>query len=257
MFRVTALILLLTVSSAMAFEYHHAEDPKSYVTRLRFNYNFTYQKTEIEAKISQTVAFGTILGWEIGFMGSITIFIHPTDSFWGAYPVDNLIGYVGLYIEKTNFFDPNLNLLLYPISHESTHLVDGYDRGDIATDKVFDSNEYLGFDITYKLCSAALTSGMLFYIYPPNKTLDQMARPLLFRWHLAADYTLPLDGVTSLIAAMDFALFYENRWHPAFNIGVGADFGKLHLLLHYEYQYGLGQDFRDLQQRFGLQMLVY
>ena len=250
-------VLLFTASAAYSLVYHNAEDPKSYVTRVRFNYNFTYQRTEIEAKVSQTLALGNILGCDIGFLGSITIFIHPTDNFWGAYPVDNLIGYIGFYIERTNFFDPALTLLFYPVVHESTHLVDGYDRGNIATDKVFDSNEYIGFDLTYTLERANLTSGMIFFMYPPNKTLDQMARPLIFRWHIAGDYFIPLDQKTRLIFSGDFALFYENRWHPAINLGAGADFGGFKLMMHYEYQYGLGQDFRDLQQRFGLEMIIF
>jgi hypothetical protein len=238
------------------------QDPKGYVSRVRFNYNFTYDIYEIEAKAAKHIPVWSFARWDIGFMGAITIFIHPTDGFFGYYPVDNLIGYIGAYAEIYDLFTPGLDLIIYPLAHESTHLVDGYDRGGTETgylyeDMVFDSNEYYGFDFRYRLNNLNLFAGFIAYLYLPSKPIETVTRPLRFRFHIGEDWTIPINEKLGVIISSDFALFYEDGFHPAINIGTGVNFGKSTIMLHYEYQRGLGQDFRAMQQRFGLEFSLF
>lgn len=250
------IFIVAFVSRIYSLTYLHSEDPKSYVTRIRLNYNYTYEITEIETKLAKTLNFYSYANWNFGIMGAITIFIHPSESFWGAYPVDNLIGYIGIYAEATNFLIPQLNLTLYPLSHESTHLVDGYDRGDINTDKIFDSNEYLGFDISYSFYNFQLTAGILLYIYF-NKPIETVPRPFIARIHTAENYTIKINSSLEFQISSDLALFYEGYFHPAVNLGVGVRIAPTSIMMHYEYQVGLGQDYKDVQQRLGVEFIIY
>lgn len=248
------VFFLLLFSQLNAFDFTPVEDPKSYLTHLRFNYNFTYEIPEIEAKIAKSVDFFSYRNWSFGMLGAITIFIHPTDGFGGYYPVDNLIGAFGFYAQCTNFLNSGLNLILYPIAHESTHLVDGYDRGNLLDDFVFDSNEYLGFDVEYEWDYMALYGGFILYLN--NLGGQERARNLIARAHIGQEWSIRLTDRIGLVLAYDIALFYEGRYHPALNVGAGLRLDRADILLHYEYQYGLGQDFEDLQKRLGLECVI-
>lgn len=258
-------VLLLALTALMNRSYpegffYQSEDPKTYLTRIRLQYNFTSRRNEIDAKAAKNLTFFQVSWASIGLMGSIEITIHPTDNFWGAYPVDNLIGAFGLYSELTNFGLSDLSVLLYPVAHESSHLVDGYDGGssNIYNDRVFDSNEYTGFDLKYAFGGLNLYAGFIYYLYLGSKTTNSVARPLIYRAHIGEDLFIPvIKDVMNVQVSSDFALFYEDRYHAAVNVGVGLDFIRFKLLVHYEYQYGLGQDFRTLQNRLGLEFILF
>lgn len=240
--------------------FYQAEDPKAYLTKLRLQYNFTYQKSEIDAKVSRNLTFFQVSWISIGLMGSLEIFIHPTDNFWGAYPVDNLIGAFGLYSELTNFGMKELSILLYPVAHESTHLVDGYSEGsgNIYSDRVFDSNEYSGFDLKFDFGNFDLYTGFIVYLYLGSKTTNSVARPLIYRAHIGEDFVIPLiEDQLNLQLSSDLALFYEIRYHSAFSVGLGLDFIRFKLMLHFENQYGLGQDFSTMQNRLGVEFILF
>jgi hypothetical protein len=258
-----AAVLFLFISAnrsqAEGF-FYQVEDPKSYLTHIRFQYNTTWQVNEIEAKVSKNLTFFQLSWFSIGFMGNISIYLHPTDNFWGYYPVDNLIGCFAFYSELTNFGVKDLSIQLYPVAHESSHLVDGYNEGtkNLYTDKFFDSNEYTGFDLRYAFGGLKLYAGFIYYLYLGNKTTNSVARPLIFRVHAGEDFIFPVIPETmNLILSSDFALFYENRYHTAVNIGIGLDFDRFKLMFHYENQYGLGQDFNTLQNRLGLEFTLF
>ncbi len=251
-------LFLFIALPAWPLNYHASQDPKSYVTHLRIQYNALYNKLEAEGKFSSDLSIYRAKRWDWGMMASLTFFIHPASDFFGHYPVDNLIGFIGFFGCLSDLFHvPGLDLAVYPLVHESSHLVDGYDRGNILTDTVFDSNEYLGFDLSYTaLPHLVLHAGFIFYMYFPPSAFYVSTRPLLFRLHIGEEWTIPLNARLGYFVGSDVAVFYENEFHPAVNIATGLDFSTSRLLLHYEYQRGLGQDFRETHQRIGIELEV-
>ncbi len=252
------LLLMIIAQSGYSLSYQAGQDPKAYVTHLRIQYNAHYELIEAEGKISSFLPIYSARRWQWGLLASITIFIHPATDLFGTYPVDNLLGFIGFYANVTNVFKvKHLDMTFYPMIHESTHLVDGYDRGDINTDKVFDSNEYLGVDFTYQLNPALrLYSGFIFYLYFPPSAYDVSVRPLSFRLHIGEEWTPPINQKINYYLGTDLALFYEKEFHPALNLASGLDLANSRILIHYEYQRGLGQDFREDQHRLGIELQV-
>lgn len=255
------LFLLLTVPSALfALDYYPGQDPKAYVTHIRLGYNLTYGIFEIEAKAASQFRIARLGEWNFGLLGAIEIFIHPTHGLGGYYPVDNLIGYFGTYLCATNLGGKNIDFILYPIVHESCHLVDGYDRGGTEEGYLYDdvkliSYEYGGFDVRWTTGGLRLTGGWIGYYYY-GSNIEDRPRPLFARVHLGEDYAYPIRPRMSLAVSSDFALFYEDRVHTAVNLAAGVKWTNLALMLHYEHQYGLGQDYQTLQDRVGLEIAV-
>lgn len=255
--RLPLLLVLLSLSvSVYGLSYRSGQDPKSYVSHLRIQYHTGYSLIEAEGKLAHALSIYQTPRWDWGMMAAVTLYIHPADVLLGYYPVDNLIGYIGFYGSLQNLFGlSNLTLSIYPLAHESSHLVDGYDRGDINTDQVRDSNEYMGFDLSWSLTpQLVLYGGFLFYLYFPPSAFQFSVRPLLFRLHAGQEWSMVLTPRLGFYLGSDLALFYEEGFHPALNLAAGLEFSSSRLLLHYEYQRGLGQDFREQQQRIGLEL---
>jgi hypothetical protein len=61
----------------------------------------------------------------------------------------------------------------------------------------------------------------------PSKPIDTVTRPLRFRFHIGEDWTIPLNDKIGVIISSDFALFYEDAFHPAINIGAGINLWKV------------------------------
>jgi hypothetical protein len=260
-FILAAGIILATFRLSHALDYYTLEDPKAYLTHVRFNYNFTYDFFEIEAKAAAGFRHFRAGEWNVGCAGAITIFIHPTHGFGGYYPVDNLIGTIRLYCEATNLGDKNIDFLFYPVVHESTHLVEGYDRGGteeghLYENKIFDSNEYSGFDVRWTTVNLRLYGGAIWFLYFNEKSVLNTVRPLWTRVHIGEEWTIPINDKLGFVTASDWALYYEDEVHAAVNVGVGLQFKRGGLMLHYEHQRGLGQDYQILHDRFGIEITI-
>jgi len=264
--RVVLIVGLFLISQleVMAMDFYSTEDPKAYLTRLRFNYNFSWDIFEIETKIAKDLSFYKGSNWSVGIMGSITMFIHPTSGLFGAYPVNDLYGAIGTFVNFYNVWVENLNISIQPIVHESSHIADGWINGisNIARDYSFDSNEYFNIDTFYLLSGWKIFGGLAYYIYLPSKPIETMTRPLRFRFHFGTDGSVEIFPGWKLLICADIGLFYEDGplyrkgFHPAYNFATGFDLGPCLLLIHYESQQGLGQDFRILQQRLGIELVI-
>lgn len=251
--RLFIFFIFLFPAFIYAFDFTQTENPKSYNSHLRLQYNFTYDSWELDGKVSDTLRFFDLWDYEFGLLSAIQIYLLPEQQLSGYYPVDNLIGYFGLYLEKTDWRKENLDMLLYPMVHESTHLVDGYDRGVIEDDRVYDSNEYGGSDFCYELEDWKFYGGFIYYYYYFNwSNAENKPRPLRVRIHLGQDFVYPISDDFGIFFGSDFAVFYEDGFHPAINLGAGIDLGRWKFYLHYEHQRGLGQNFDETFDRIGI-----
>lgn len=242
-------LLLISCAVAHAFSYSLSEDPKSFVSRLRYNYNFSYETTEIEGKVATRIPFIKHDVFNFGLLGSVTLFIRGGRP--GRFPVNNLYGAFSLYAEFTNMERWKFNVHL--TAHESAHLVDGYseesETADVDDDSVVISNEYMGVDVFYIYKRLQLAVGNIWWFHKYN-------RDLLFRFHIGEDFRIPINDNLNVLLASHFAIFYEGRFHPAVNIGAGIENDDWSLLAHFEYQYGIAHDWEVLQKRLGIELVI-
>lgn len=240
------ITFVLLCTSLSAIHYYSIEDPKSYLTRIRPMFDFSSGTFSIETKISEVLEFYAFKYAAFGMMGSITMYISPEKG--GLFPIDHLYGAFGLYAEITNL--QHVKFSIYPIAHESAHLVDGY-KGDIDADRVPVSHEYTGADVFYvnEAWGLQTVSGIIFYVH-------RISRPLVFRIHGGLDVRVPLYKRINYVVSAHIALFYEKGIHPALNFGTGIEFPNCHILLHYEYQRGLAQDYNTTYNRLGGEIVI-
>ncbi|MBN1898850.1 MAG: hypothetical protein JW827_08745 [Spirochaetes bacterium] len=218
---------------------------QSFLTYITFNYNYTWDIYEIETKISRLQDIVKVKSLSFGLAGGITLYIHPPDNGFGYFPVDNLIGIFGAYMAYREKYP--WHITFFPVLHESAHLVDGYERGDINLDTRRISHESVGFEINYFLPDLVLSGGFFYYFHTSF-------RDLTFRTHVGEDLFFNLFSLKSLLSS-DIALFSENKVHTAFNLAWGFKFDTIEIFLYYENQKGLGQDFQVTHKRLGLKFL--
>ena len=225
-----------------AFDNILLTSPKSALSQFTTHYNFTYGIYEIETKISKYQDLFAFSPFTFGIYGGVTMYIHPPADVFGYFPVDNLYGVCGVYakIPLVN----NFNLIMYPVIHESAHLVDGYEKGNIYDDYRTVSNEFIGFDLDYPIKNLIIYTGFLYYI-------NTNSRDLICRLHIGEDCFVDIASLRFIMSS-DFALFYESELHYAVNVATGIDLKVTKLLLFYENQNGLGQDFDVRHVRFGI-----
>ncbi len=246
------------------------QDPRAFITRLFFNKNFDIENTlrtisqnqdwsfddvvlNVDVKLASEVAFYRNKYFAVGIAGSVeALMLGDKASKFHVYDFSGqFTPYVDLWIEALT--DINMKVRLYPIYHQSTHYVDGY-NGTIGRGS---SYEFFGLNVYYyhEQTGISLYSGFeATYNYVGNGVP-------LFRGQVGVDYRLPISSKYSInfITGLNISAIYDyldendlikNQWHPAINIAAGVEFYRYVFSLKYSYQRGRGATTYFIEQSF-------
>ncbi len=246
------------------------QDPRAFITRVFFNKNFDIENTlrtisdnqdwsfdavvlSADVKLASEVAFYRNKYFTIGIAGSVeALMFGDQGSKFHVYDFSGqFTPYMDLWLEA--LANINMKVRFYPIYHQSTHYVDGYNgtfgRGS--------SYEFFGLNAHYyhEQTGISAYSGIeATYNYGGNGVP-------LFRGHVGLDYRLPISIKYDInfITGINIAAIYDEKdennlikeqCHSAINIAAGVEFYRYVFSLKYAYQRGRGATTYFIEQSF-------
>jgi len=250
------LIFVLIFLSVFAIEVANLQNPKALMSKTGVSYNEFYGVLEIENKLSNNFYFINNDKINFGLFFGATLFTQAPDDLLGHYAVMNIFGMISFFSEFQ--INEKIDLIIYPLYHESSHYTDGLLKSPSRTDGMKNSftreemegisQECVGFDIRHKKGGLNLYYGAGYYYHSTSRSL---------KWHshIAEDYYFSIDNLP-LVVASDFAIISEKNGisYPV-NIGFGLSYKNYKILLKFERQRGLGRDYRNLQKKIGVEVI--
>lgn len=231
------------------------QDPRSFIGRLYFSKNFDLEKNltarypntdwdfknisvNIEGRVASEIMFYRNKYFSVGAAAAIEILMFGRRD--GRFDVYDLSGQFAAYIDLwlQNITDLNIKIRLYPVYHQSTHLVDGF-RGKIEA-RNGSSYEFVSALVYYYVDNCTIYGGA-------EGTFNAVGNGApLFRGHIGLDYRYPIyKDYINFITGINIAAIYDKkdelglikeRWHAAINFGVGVEFYRYVLSLKVSFQ---------------------
>ncbi len=234
-------------------------DNRAFISRLYFNKNFDIESTlkqisqnpdwdfnsvviSVDARIATEVAFYRNKYFAVGVAGAIEVLMFGDNI--PKFHVYDFSGQFSPYIDLwvNGFTDLNMKIRIYPVYHQSTHYVDGF-QGTFTKGS---SYELFALNVYYYD-----NKGLSIYGGAEGTYNSSGNGVPLFKGHVGVDYRYPLSIKydINLIAGFNIAAIYDDldennlikeQWHPAVSTAIGVEFYRYIVSLKYMYQRGRG-----------------
>lgn len=230
------------------------QDPRAFIGRLYFSKNFDLEKNlmkrysntdwdfggvsvNIEGRVASEIMFYRNKYFSVGAAAAIEILmLGRTDGRFDVYDLSGqFAAYVDLWLK--NIIGIDLKIRIYPVYHQSTHLVDGF-RGKIEI-RNGSSYEFASALVYYYLDNFTIYGGV-------EGTFNAIGNGApLFRGHVGLDYRYPIYEYINFITGINVAAIYDKvdrlklikePWHAAVNFGIGVEFYRYTISLKVSFQ---------------------
>ena len=252
----TTFLLFFSVASCFAAEVFQIENPKYPITKVGVRYNRFYDVLELENKFVQRMFKISKGKKNLEFFVGVNLHTQAPKDLKGHYAVIDMFGIIG-FVSKFDL-TPRVKLWFYPLYHESSHYTDGLLRAPARDpdwkNKMSDE----------EIAGVSQESAILDLFWQANPNLDiffgggyyyhTTSRVLNSFVHLGNNYFV--GRAKRLFFATDFG-FTDEEIGASFstNVSVGYDIKIVKLLVGFERQRGLGKDFRNIQNKVGVEVI--
>ncbi len=251
-----SLFVFIFVNS-FAFLTNSIENPKSLIDKIGVRYNYFYEVLELENKFILDCFLIKTQNINLGFYTGINLHTQAPGDLRGHYALYDIFGIIGFYSEYRLW--EKYIFTLHPLYHESSHYSDGIlkapSREDESTTEFTDqelegvSQECIIAEIEYKADNkTSLYIGGGYYYHSTSRHLEYFV-------HCGEDINFSL-GAIPLILSSDLGIIKEEiDLSYTVNLGFGLSYEKRKYLLSFERQRGLGKDYRNIQNKFGIEVV--